>query len=255
MTSQEQVTGHAGETVTRIDGITEAVETLARTVAEAGEFPLVLQQTCRAAAAGIPAADMASLTVRAGHGHRTVAATDEQAREADVLQHELRQGPCVSCMDSGRVLRADLVEARQSWPAFARAMRGTGIGSFLSVPLVVDRRLHGSLNLYGVHSRGFDRVDAALFELYTVAAEASLSGVHRYHEAREQIAQLERTLASRTLIDQAKGMIMATCGVDADEACTMLLRQCQREDLTLRELAAALTGQHHRPRWTPEDCR
>lgn len=61
-------------------------------------------------------------------------------------------------------------------------------------------------------------------------------------------------LASRAVIEQAKGAIMAVLGVDADEAWTVLRRGSQEFNVKLRELALALV-EHigHAPAVQPED--
>jgi hypothetical protein len=74
-------------------------------------------------------------------------------------------------------------------------------------------------------------------ELYTTAVEAVLRTYDRYLDAREATEQLRTVLTSRTVIDQAKGVLMAARQIDADEAFGMLGAQSQRENVKLRQVA------------------
>jgi len=53
-------------------------------------------------------------------------------------------------------------------------------------------------------------------------------------------ARLEAQLASMPVIEQAKGVLMARQGCDADQAFDLLCRAAQRARLPVRELAAQI---------------
>jgi AmiR/NasT family two-component response regulator len=54
--------------------------------------------------------------------------------------------------------------------------------------------------------------------------------------------QLREALASRDVIGQAKGIIMARSGCDEDHAFDVLRRASQRESKKLRDVAQAVVG-------------
>ncbi|MCT7353517.1 ANTAR domain-containing protein [Streptomyces sp. 15-116A] len=62
------------------------------------------------------------------------------------------------------------------------------------------------------------------------------------HVLREEIEQLRHAIASRPVIDQARGILMATHGCTSDEAWHVLREASQRSNTKLREVAAALTA-------------
>ncbi|MFI0468989.1 GAF domain-containing protein [Saccharopolyspora sp. 5N102] len=109
--------------------------------------------------ATVPGADMAGI-----HGSCALASlhTDERARDLDAGQFRDGAGPCVEAARSGLVVRADVTEVRVHWPSFARRAREARIHSFLVLPLAQDRRLLGTLSLYGHHSHAFAEGDEAL---------------------------------------------------------------------------------------------
>jgi GAF domain-containing protein len=175
-----------------LNRLTQSVEDLATVFGQDDEVTLALQRLAEVTASCVTRSAMASLTVHTDlNDHRTAAATHDQAREADFCQYKAHQGPTLSCMDSGKVIRADHLQAEQQWPEFTALVANSGIGSFLSAPLVVGRWFQGALTLYGPYPDGFSEVDAAMFELLATTAEVALLNAFRYQEAAERVAALE----------------------------------------------------------------
>jgi hypothetical protein len=67
-----------------------------------------------------------------------------------------------------------------------------------------------------------------------------VTGSKRSQTARDIDEAVRRSAESRGTIEQAKGVIMATLGVDADNAFALLKRSSQNANIKLRELAHAL---------------
>mgnify|MGYP000100104107 CR=1 FL=1 len=59
-------------------------------------------------------------------------------------------------------------------------------------------------------------------------------------ELGEIIAQLREKLATQPVIEQAKGMLMQTFGIDADDAFDILRVMSQNCNVKLREVALAI---------------
>ncbi|CCH32584.1 ANTAR domain-containing protein [Saccharothrix espanaensis DSM 44229] len=178
-----------------------------------------------------------SVTLLSDDGPVTGATTGREASEVDVAQYRAGEGPCLEAVRIGEVVRAVAAELPDRWPAFAEQAEGLGVAGYLSAPLCFDEDTPASLNLYSGHADGLRALDVALLELYTTAVEAALRNARRYLRAREQAAQLRQALASRAVIDQAKGIVMAVHRVSADEAFAMLAARSQRENVKLRDLA------------------
>ena len=60
---------------------------------------------------------------------------------------------------------------------------------------------------------------------------------------RDMVTNLRQALSSRSVIDQAKGILMARHGYDADEAFAALSELSQQENVKVRDLAVLLTEQ------------
>jgi anti-anti-sigma regulatory factor len=62
------------------------------------------------------------------------------------------------------------------------------------------------------------------------------------HLLREEVEQLRHAIASRPVIDQARGILMATHGCTSDEAWHILRETSQLSNTKLRDVAAAVTA-------------
>jgi hypothetical protein len=69
-----------------------------------------------------------------------------------------------------------------------------------------------------------------------------VTGSKRSQTARDIDEAVRRSAESRGTIEQAKGVIMATLGVDADNAFALLKRSSQNANVKLRELAHTLVA-------------
>ncbi|MGW0609944.1 ANTAR domain-containing protein [Streptomyces sp. NPDC002788] len=61
------------------------------------------------------------------------------------------------------------------------------------------------------------------------------------HVLQEEVEQLRHAIASRPVIDQARGILMATHGCTSDEAWHILRETSQLSNTKLRDVAAAVT--------------
>jgi hypothetical protein len=69
-----------------------------------------------------------------------------------------------------------------------------------------------------------------------------VTGSKRGQTARDIDEAVRRSAESRGTIEQAKGILMATLGVDADEAFVLLKRSSQNANIKLRDLAQTLVS-------------
>lgn len=246
MTAEEEqpggTPGDPGDSVSerlvrQLDEVTSALESLTRVLDQEEDLAVILHRLCRQAVQAIPGVTMASVTLLRDDSPDTAATTDDLAGEVDQAQYRAGEGPCLESARDGKVVRVSVPDVQQRWPAFAEAATDLGVSSYLSAPLFIDHEYHGSLNLYGEQSDGFRKLDAALLELYTTAAEAALRNARRYLQSREHVDHLRQALTSRAVIDQAKGILMAARRIPADEAFTLLVERSQHDNIKLRELA------------------
>jgi GAF domain-containing protein len=228
--------------IQRLDDVTSALADLSDVLTRTEDLGRVLQRSVEQVARAIPGADMASVSVLRDDSTtaETVASSSERVWVIDDDQYAAGDGPCLEAARTGRVVRVGVEQAMERWPDFARSARAAGVASYLSAPLHVDEDFAGSLNLYSDQAHGFGDIDEALLRLYTTAAAAAIANTRRYTQVRSLAVQLGQALDSRAVIDQARGILMATHGIDAHQAFELLAKESQNTNVKLREVAARL---------------
>lgn len=220
----------------------EALRTLYDLLLTAPEVESLLEEIAVLASAVVQPTVPCGITVHYGDEPMTVASSDDRAPMLDEEQYVVGEGPCLEALRTGQpVLVADQA-TDQRWAEYARRARARGVRSSLSLPLFVDGRSLGALNLYsdervdafgdtGTRQRALDFADRA---------SVALTLTIRRHEQDRTARQLEEALASRTLINQAIGVLMAEQHCDAHVAFDLLRRQSQACNRKIREIAADL---------------
>ena len=203
-----------------------------------------LADAARYAAGAVPHARSVGITVGATRFLRMLGATsDDLAKALDAVQYDIDDGPCLTCLRTAEVVVVDDIAADPRWPAFARRGRQAGAGSSLSVPLMIDSYAVGALNLYSREAHGLAAEDQARAQQFADQAAGAVALARRLEE-REQLANhLEKALSSRSVIDQALGIIIARTGHDAEQAFALLRAQSQHTNQKLRDVAAQIVRQ------------
>lgn len=180
----------------------------------------------------IPGADAVSISVKAADKRfETLAPTDQLALDADRLQYELGEGPCVDAVSGEPVIRSGRVQDDHRWPAYGpRASADFAVGSQVAFRMFSDARIHGGLNIYSLSAGQFDEADIALAELFAHNAAVAMG-----HAAK--VKQLDEALATRKIIGEALGLIMERYDVDESRAFQFLARMSQTSNIKLRVVA------------------
>ena len=126
----------------------------------------------------------------------------------------------------------------------------SGIRSCLSLPLSAEGII-GALNLYAPVPDAFGEAEIRRAEVFAASASAALALAARQASATVLTGQLREALASRAVIDQAIGIIMAQERCTSDEAFGILRNASQNRNLKLREIAhqivTSVSGQPPQP--------
>ncbi|NUT52291.1 MAG: ANTAR domain-containing protein [Saccharothrix sp.] len=230
-----------------LDEASEALEELAGVLVENQSLTDALQQLVESACRVIPDAENVSVTVVGPDGAYTAAATDAKVVAIDADQYAAGNGPCLEAARIERPVRATAEGGRVRWPEFAAAAERAGVRAYLSAPIVIEADVLGALNVYSSVEHAFDPLDEALVRLFVTAASTAITGFRRYERSRRLVEHLQHALESRAEIDQAKGVLMAAHGIDAEEAFGRLVTESQRHNTKLREVARNLLASVRRP--------
>jgi GAF domain-containing protein len=211
-----------------------------RTVDDEDDLLALLQQVVGIAHQAIDGADSVGVSIDLGGRTYTAVHTDQRTLRVDTEQYDAGDGPCLHASRTGTIVLVDAVEAMERWPRFATAANEAGIRSFLAAPLFTPELALGSFNLYGRSFKAFDSLDAEIIELLTTTVSRTIGDFARYKSASDVAESIQRALATRAPIEQAKGMLMAIHGIDGDSAFDLLREESQNRNVRLATVATEL---------------
>ena len=203
----------------------------------------VLEEVTRIASSGIPGAESTSITLVRGDKAYTAAYSGQMALAADELQYERGYGPCLDAGRGGVVLRIDDMLTEERWPDYVSRTAAIGVRSSLSIPLPYQGGVIGALNNYSSEPAAFatpESLEAGIDVAEVVAVAVANAEAH--HQLGEQARNLRIAMESRAVIEQAKGVLMAQQGVDAEQAFEILRAASQRSNRKLRDVAAGVVA-------------
>ena len=171
---------------------------------------------------------------------RLLAATSEEARELELYQLQADEGPCVDCYASGEpVSVADLKVATARWPRFVPAALDAGFASVHAVPMRAAGIVLGALGLFGSRPGRLTEADQLVAQTLAHIACVALLQEHA-PTPTTVVPQLRAALASRVIIEQAKGLLRETLDVSVEEAFRLLRSYARSNGEHLTEVARRL---------------
>jgi GAF domain-containing protein len=191
------------------------------------------------------------VTMRRDREIATIANSGDLAVRADEIQYGRGQGPCLDALHSGMVIHVPDLTTDGRWPDYRSHALTQGVRSSLSLPLIVRGETLGALNLYSAVLHSFTDAEIRQAAAFARQAATSLAIVLRHADQVKLEDQLRDAIATRGVIDQALGIMMAQRGCNAAEAFTVLREASQHRNRKVYEIAAELiettTGQRPQP--------
>jgi hypothetical protein len=211
---------------------------LAGVVLSEATLPGLLGIVVNLAVTRIPGVDGAgvSLVLRDGKHLQTTNPSSAAMGDTDGGQYRHGVGPGVEAVRTGQEVVVTLPVAR--WPAFSSAAGDLGFCSVWSLPLLVRAKTLGALNLYSTTEHTADGQALRAGRALAGQAAVVLANASTLMSAELANRHLLDALASRDVIGQAKGILMARHGLTADQAFEDLRWASQRHGRKLGDLAA-----------------
>jgi GAF domain-containing protein len=198
-----------------------------------------LQQLATLSAALVPRTSC-GVTIRRNHQVATVASSDEFAMQLDEIQYGHGEGPCLQAMRTRQRVQVTDLAAEHRWGGYRLHALAAGVRSSVSLPLTVDSTGRGALNLYSRTLDNFDQPDIQRAESFALQAVTALTLLLRYAKQATIEDQLLQALATRTIIDQALGIVMAQRQIGAAAAFGILRETSQNGNRKLSAVAAEI---------------
>jgi GAF domain-containing protein len=176
----------------------------------------------------------------------TLVATAEEIAVLDAVQY-VAGGPCVEAAETDRVneFEPDLLN-EDRWRLFAEATAAHAVHSTLTLPVLSDGRVVGTVNLYAASRRAFVGQHEQLAEVFGAWAAGAVANADLSFTTRKEAERAPQILRNQNLIDLATGIVAAQLGVDVETAVARLRDAASRAGVSLLQLARDIVGARER---------
>ncbi|MCS7477639.1 GAF and ANTAR domain-containing protein [Umezawaea endophytica] len=204
------------------------------------------QETVDTAAEIIAKSAGAGVSLMDGTGRGvTTAASGPVVGQADRLQYELGEGPCLRAAAHRVVVRIDDMTTETRWPRWCERASRLGMRASLSVPLVVGERCLGAVKVYAVEPGAFGDREERVVGLFAEQAAVLLDGTKSSDDTWRFGERLTAAMRDRDAVATAKGILMERDHVDEHTAYAQLVHLSERDGKPLRDVASSLLRTSH----------
>jgi GAF domain-containing protein len=206
--------------------------------------PSVLQRMVDLVEQVMPAGVEVSITLVRGEQPTTAAFTGQLAEELDETQYERGHGPCLEA--AAGCLVTEIADARTEdrWPEYVPTFLAHGALSALAAP-VPAAHLTAALNVYARSARAFTDDDRSALVEFAAYAGAALTNMDALQDARDLAENLQKAMEFRSVIEQAKGILIERHRLTGDQAFRLLADASMHTNRKVRDVAEelVLTGE------------
>lgn len=214
-----------------------AASELQQLLLDTEDFTEFLDEVVRYAADTVAPVMACGITVQRDGNPLTVASSNALARNLDEVQYGHGTGPCLTAMRTSQTVVITDLATDDRWGNYRLDALAHGLVSSLSLPLDCGPDVRGALNFYAGEPEVFNA--ELRHQAEAVAAEAcrALRLAVRLTNHVQLTRNLEAAMASRSVIDQALGIIMGQNRCTATDAFEILRRASNHRNIKLRDVA------------------
>jgi GAF domain-containing protein len=220
--------------------VVEALAELVNLMVATPSMSTFLEDLARLAATAVTPPAACGITMAQDHLPLTVASSEPLAAHVDEVQYGADQGPCLQAMRAGETVAVPDMAKENRWGSYPAHALSYGVHSSLSLPLLVNGSSRGALNLYAATVHAFGASERQGAEFFAGQASAGLTVITRQAQQVQLSEQLRDALATRAVIDQALGILMAQQRCDHDTAFAILRTSSQHQNRKLHDIATEI---------------
>jgi transcriptional regulator with GAF, ATPase, and Fis domain len=217
----------------------EHIASLAQLLLSEDDPDATLRQLAELALEVIPGSDAAGV-IAAGAESWSLAASAGTVADLHQLQLQTGDGPVAEVLRYGEARRIDNAATEDRWPAVCAAMASEELSSCLVLPLRTDRQRGGAVALYGRKPDAFVGSSHDIALLFAAQGGVAVRNAALYRSCHRMLQNVQTALASRAVIEQAKGILVAQYGYPPDIAFKRLSSISQYSNRKVRDVAADL---------------
>lgn len=186
----------------------------------------------------LPEFDQVSITVVDDTGGiSTCAQAGDVVTDLDQLQYGMGEGPCVDSLRSAVPVAAPHIQRDERWRRYVSSAAELGLKSQLAAPVQWgEHKPMGALNMYSTTRDDIAPTASLIAQAIAAQIAAALANLRT-------IENLHNALATRTIIGQATGLLMAQYELSETAAFALLRRRSSHANVKLRDIAAQIVAE------------
>lgn len=229
-----------------LDDLLVVIREFTGTILNPFDLPALLHDVTGHAMRVVGAAGAGIMLEDADGEPRFAAASDDRIVEIELVQERIEEGACYEAFSTNQVVAVADLAADDRWPTYRDRACHHGFASVVGVPLNAFGRTIGVINVYRSEPGAWTNEDLAAAEVHAAMAAGYIVNSLQVRAQSHLTDQLQQAIASRDLIGQAKGLLMARDGSDPDTAFEVLRQMSHHSNRKLREVAADIVSGHPR---------
>jgi GAF domain-containing protein len=151
--------------------------------------------------------------------------------------------PCRDAYSTGKVIRVTDVDQESSrWPEFSASAARLSIAGVAAVPMRLADEVIGALNLYSPGPREWSDEDMGVAGVLADMVTSYVVNASKLRQQEQLSEQLQESLESRIVIEQAKGITAQHHSVTIDKADELMRSHARKNNATMRAVAEAIVA-------------
>jgi GAF domain-containing protein len=173
---------------------------------------------------------------------RTAASSDDRVARLEQLQIEHDEGPCLDAYTDRELVCSEDLGAEQRWPTFCAAAVEGGLQSVLASPIPYNQDAIGVVVVVSAEARAWSPEGELALVAFTDLAALLIASTLQGQQTWEAAEHLQRALDAKTVIEQAKAVLVSRGAASPHAAYEQLRAQARRERRRIDELAREIVG-------------
>ncbi len=173
---------------------------------------------------------------------RVLASSTQRMKVLELVEVQNDEGPCRDSYHSGlQIINQHGPAAERQWPRFTLMAREAGFLMLHAFPLRLRGTSIGAINIFDPRHREITTHEAAIVQAFADVATIGILQERLVADSAVLTTQLNRALATRVVIEQAKGIVAEHLKTTMDEAFGLLRGYSRRENQLLTDVARSIT--------------
>jgi GAF domain-containing protein len=185
----------------------------------------------------------------------TLVASAAEIAVLDAVQY-LAGGPCLEPVNEPQVVEFNRPTGagdetglfdETRWQLFSEATAAKGVQSTLTLPIMRDTEVIGTLNLYGGSRRAFADLHDEIADIFDAWAEGAVTNADLSFTTRLRAQEAPARIRAAAKIETAAGILSAMRGVDDRTARETLRDAAARAGVNVLQIAEVIIELHRDP--------